>query len=389
MNNNTTYILQTYGQRNLEFDRGEGVYLYTKQNDKYLDFGSGIAVNSLGHCHPILVDVLKKQSEKLWHTSNLYSSTLQEEYAKNICINTFAKKVFFTNSGAEAIECGVKMIRKYFYSKGQNKNRIITFTGSFHGRTITALSAQKNNEYMKGFGPFLDGFDQVPFCDLDALKKSINDNTAALLIETIQGEGGIRPIPLDILKEIRKICDEKKILLFLDEIQCGFGRSGKLFSYQWADIKPDVMAVAKGIASGFPMGACLATDEVSQFMTKGTHGSTFGGNHLAIAVSNAVLDFILQDNFLSKVDEISRYLWEELNKIKNKNDEIVEIRGAGLLLGIKTKNLNTKINELFLSNKLLTICAADNIIRLSPPLIINKDNVDEAIIKIEKSIIDI
>ena len=277
--NNKSYIMPTYGERNLEFISGKGVYLFTKDKKKYLDFGSGIAVNSLGHCNPKLIKSIKKQSERLWHTSNLYSSSNQEKYAKRLCLNTFADRVFFTNSGVESIECGIKMIRKYFYSKNQrNKNRIITFEGAFHGRSIAAISAQKNKKYMSGFGPFLNVFDQEPFDNnIISVKNAISDKTAGVLIETIQGEGGIRPADIKFLKELRKLCNKKNMLLFIDEIQCGFGRSGKLFSYEWAKIKPDILAVAKGIGSGFPMGACLASEKVSKFMIAGTHGSTYGG----------------------------------------------------------------------------------------------------------------
>ncbi len=384
-----SYLMETYGERNLELVKGRGVYVYTKENKKYLDFGSGIAVNSLGHCHPKLVKSITNQSKKIWHTSNLYFNEKQEKYAKKICTKTFADKVFFTNSGAEAIECGIKIIRKYFFSKGlRKKNKIITFNGAFHGRTITAISAQKNLKYSNGFGPLLKGFEQVLFNDIKSLKRKIKKDTAAILIETIQGEGGIRPVELKYLKELRKICNENNILLFIDEIQCGFGRSGKLFAYEWAKIKPDLVAVAKGIGSGFPMGACLATEKVAQYMTLGTHGSTFGGNPLAIAVGETVIDIISKKKFLINVDKTSRYLWKELNKLKNDFKEILEIRGAGLLLGIKFTIPNNQINKIFENNKLLTICASDNIVRLAPPLIIKIKHVDEAVRKIRRSLIN-
>ncbi len=384
-----SYLMETYGERNLELVKGRGVYVYTKENKKYLDFGSGIAVNSLGHCHPKLIKSITNQSKKIWHTSNLYFNEKQEKYAKKICMQTFADKVFFTNSGAEAIECGIKIIRKYFFSKGfRKKNKIITFSGAFHGRTITAISAQKNLKYSNGFGPLLKGFEQVLFNDIQSLKRKIKKDTAAILIETIQGEGGIRPVELKYLKELRKICNENNILLFIDEIQCGFGRSGKLFAYEWAGIKPDLVAVAKGIGSGFPMGACLATEKVAQYMTLGTHGSTFGGNPLAIAVGETVIDIISKKKFLINVDKTSRYLWKELNKLKNDFKEILEIRGAGLLLGIKFTIPNNQINKIFENNKLLTICASDNIVRLAPPLIIKIKHVDEAVRKIRRSLIN-
>ncbi len=383
-----SYLMPTYGERKLEFIRGEWAYLFSSNNTKYLDFGSGMAVTSLGHCHPILIKALKKQSAKLWHTSNLYLSKNQEEYAKILCKHSFAEKVFFTNSGVESIECGLKVIRSFHYHHNNiEKRNIITFEGAFHGRTFAALSAQQNKKYSKGFEPLLPGFVQIPFNDLNALKNKINETTAAVMIETVQGEGGIRPIKLKLLDEIRTICDQYKILLFLDEVQCGFGRSGKLFSYEWSNIEPDVMAVAKGIGSGFPMGACLATNKSTVGMTKGTHGSTYGGNHLAVSVGKAVIIEIMSDGFLQKVDNIARYLWKKLKELENKFEEIIEIRGAGLLLGIKTKNNNQKICDLLIEKGLLTVPANDNIVRLAPPLIITNEEVDQAI-EIIKNVIE-
>ena len=266
--NTKSYIMPTYGERSIEFSHGKGVYLYSNDNKKYLDFGCGIAVNSLGHCHPKLIKALHEQSNKLWHTSNLYFSKKQEVYAEMLCKHSFAQKVFFTNSGVESIECGLKVIRRYHYHhKNAEKKNIITFEGAFHGRTLAALSAQKNKKYAEGFEPLLSGFVQAPFNDLYTLKKMIDEKTAAIMIETVQGEGGIRPLSLNILEEIKKLCIKNNILLFLDEIQCGFGRSGKLFSYQWTNIEPDIMAVAKGMGSGFPMGACLATKNSSVEVT--------------------------------------------------------------------------------------------------------------------------
>ncbi len=380
-----SYLMPTYGERSLEFSYGKGAYLFTKKNERYLDFGGGIAVNSLGHCHPKLIKALQKQSKKLWHTSNLYFNKNQEAYAKLLCKHSFAEKVFFTNSGVESIECGLKVIRRYhYYHKNIKKKNIITFEGAFHGRTFAALSAQRNKKYSEGFGPMLSGFVQVPFNDLYVLKKSINENTAAIMIETVQGEGGIRPISLSVLKEIKKLCVKNNILLFLDEVQCGFGRSGKLFSYQWANIKPDIMAVAKGIGSGFPMGACLATNDSSIGMTKGVHGSTYGGNPLAIAVGTAVIKEIMSKGFLDKVDKVARYLWLQLKQLENDIDEIIAIRGAGLLLGIKTKTDNIRISNMLTLNGLLTVPASDNVIRLAPPLIIAKSEVNQAIEIIRK-----
>jgi len=374
-----SHIMPTYGERDLVFSKGKGCYLYTPSGNRYLDFAGGIAVNSLGHCHPKLVNVLKKQSETLWHTSNLYKNNNQELFAKELCKKTFADKVFFTNSGAEAIECGLKVVKSYWNLKNKRKKNIITFKGAFHGRTFAALSAQKNKKYSEGFTPLLGGFKNIPFNDEVALIKNINKETAAILIEPIQGEGGIRPASLKFLQYIRKICDRNKILLFLDEVQSGFGRSGKLYSYEWAKIQPDVLATAKGIGSGFPLGACLATNEASKGMVQGKHGSTYGGNPLAVSVGREVLAIISNKKFLKNVDSVSRYLWQNLKKLEQQYEEIVEIRGAGLLLGIKTKKNNVIISNLFKQNKLLTVPAGDNVIRLAPPLIINKKHVDEAI----------
>ena len=382
-----SYIMPTYGKRDLEFIRGEGCYLFTDQNEKYLDFGGGIAVNSLGHCHPVLVEALKNQADNLWHTSNLYFNSAQENYAKLICNNSFAEKIFFTNSGVESIECGIKVIRSYHYfHQNHSKKNIITFEGAFHGRTLAALSAQQNEKYSKSFEPLLKGFIQVPFNNLDILKKTVNDETAAIMIEPVQGEGGVRAANLDFLNSIHRICRENNILLFLDEVQCGFGRSGKLFSYEWANIEPDVMAVAKGIGSGFPLGACLATDRASIGMTKGTHGSTYGGNPLAISVGNAVLEILLKEDFLQKVDEVARYFWMKLKQLEDIYDEIVDVRGAGLLLGIKTKNNNVDFSLALRKNKLLSVTADDNVIRFAPPLIINNEEVDKAISIIDQSL---
>ena len=385
--NHSSYIMETYGKRDIEFVRGEGCYSINKENEKFLDFGSGIAVNSLGHCHHKLVSVLKNQASKLWHTSNLYFSSEQENYAKLICQNSFADKVFFTNSGSESIECGIKVIRNYHYNnKNFLKKNIITFEGSFHGRTFAALSASKNMKYTKGYEPLLNNFINIPFNDEGLLKNNINEKTAAILLEPIQGEGGIIPADLSYLNFVNKICKENDILLFLDEVQSGFGRSGKLFAHEWANIKPDIVATAKGIGSGFPLGACLTTNRASIGMTKGSHGSTYGGNPLAIAVGRAVLEIIINDNFLKSVDEISRYFWTKLKLLENQIEQIIEVRGAGLMLGIKTMQNNIEVCKALRENKLLTVPAGDNIIRLLPPLIINKSEIDKATNIIEKTL---
>jgi len=371
--------MPTYGERDLAFARGKGCYLYTTSGKKYLDFAGGIAVNSLGHCHPQLVKILYKQSKILWHTSNLYKNNNQELFAKELCNKTFADKVFFTNSGAEAIECGLKVIKSYWNLKNKNKKTIITFKGAFHGRTFAALSAQKNKKYSEGFTPLLSGFKNITFNDEKVLLKNITKETAAIMIEPVQGEGGIRPASLKFLKYIKKICIKHDILLFLDEVQSGFGRSGKLYAHEWAKIKPDILATAKGIGSGFPLGACLATSKASFGMTTGKHGSTYGGNPLAVAIGREVLKIISNKKFLTDVDVISRYLWKNLKQLNTNYDEILDVRGAGLLLGIKTKQNNVMISNKLKKNKLLTVPAGDNVIRLAPPLTINKLHVDQAI----------
>lgn len=385
ISNIKSYIMPTYGERKLEFVRGKGAYLYSNKNLKFLDFGSGIAVNSLGHCHPKLINSLNKQSKKLWHTSNLYLNKSQENYARTLCNNSFAENVFFTNSGVESIECGIKIIRSFHkFHKNNEKKNIITFEGSFHGRSFSAMSAQKNKNNIHHFGPLLNGFIKIPFNNLGVLKKKIDSRTSAVLIETIQGEGGVRPASIKFLEEIKKLCVKNKALLFLDEVQCGFGRTGKLFCYEWSKIEPDIMAVAKGIGSGFPFGACLSTSAASIGMTKGMHGSTFGGNPLAISVGQTVLNEITKKKFLKNVNDVSIYLWNQLNELKKNYKEIVEIRGTGLLIGIKTKINNLKFVDLLSQKYMLTVPAADNVTRLVPPLIITKKEVDKAIAIISK-----
>jgi len=379
-------VMPTYGNKSLEFAKGAGCYLYSSQNTKYLDFASGIAVNSLGHCHPKLIEALNKQSKQLWHVSNLYKIKKQEQFAKLLCKNSFADKVFFTNSGAESIECGIKIIRGYHSYYKTNKTEIITFDGAFHGRTYGALSAQKNKKYSNGFGPMLKGFKQIEFNNEKKLISAINKKTAGIIIEPIQGEGGIRPANLSFLKLLRKICNEKKILLFFDEVQCGFGRSGKLFSHEWAKIKPDIMSVAKGIGSGFPLGACMSTNKACVAMTKGSHGSTYGGNPLAMSVGLEVLKIISNKTFLTKVDKTARYFWKNLKKLENSSNIISEVRGAGLLLGIKTNISNIDFSEQLKKNKLLNVPAADNTVRLAPPLIVSYKEIDKSLTIIKKSL---
>ena len=301
-------ILGTYKRRDVSFSEGKGVYLTSTAGEKYLDFVSGIAVNSLGHCHPYLVEAIKKQSEKLWHVSNVFTIPEQERLAKRLTDNSFADFVIFVNSGAEATEASIKVARKYFFEIGQpERNRIITFEGAFHGRTLAALFAANNKEHTLGFGPRVDGFDQVPFGDHEALKKAITKNTAAIMLETVQGEGGVRVVPDYCLKPLRKLCDDNGILLILDEVQCGIGRTGKLFAFEWANVDPDIVPIAKGIGGGFPIGACLVNKKVAVGMKPGTHGSTFGGNPLAMSIGNAVLDIILKKGFLENVQEVGSY----------------------------------------------------------------------------------
>ena len=379
-------ILETYARRPLSFSHGKGCYLFSTSNEKYLDFVSGIAVNALGHCHSHLVKVIQSQAEKLWHVSNAFEIPEQEKLAKRLVENTFADHVIFMNSGAEATEASIKIARKYFYEKGQtNKNRIITFKGAFHGRTLASLFAANNPDHIKGFEPKVDGFDQVDFGDHDSLKKAINKNTAAIMVESILGEGGIKVIPTECLIGLRKICDENDLLLILDEVQCGIGRTGKFFAFEWSGIEPDIVPIAKGIGGGFPIGACLVNKKAGSGMKPGSHGSTFGGNPLAMSIGNAVLDIIFEKNFLDNVISQGNYFEEQLLKIKKKFPHIIEgVRGKGLLKGIKLKVENTKfINQLF-EQKLLVVKASENVVRLLPPLIVNKNEIDEAISIIDK-----
>ena len=380
-------ILETYARRPLSFSHGKGCYLYSTSNEKYLDFVSGIAVNALGHCHSHLVEVIQKQAEKLWHVSNAFEIPEQEKLAKRLVDNTFADHVVFMNSGAEATEASIKIARKYFYEKGQaHKNRIITFKGAFHGRTLASLFAANNSEHIKGFGPKVDGFDQVSFGDHEGLKKAINENTAAIMVESILGEGGIKVIPSECLIGLRKICDEKNLLLILDEVQCGIGRTGKFLAFEWSGIKPDIVPIAKAIGGGFPIGACLVNKKAGSGMKPGSHGSTFGGNPLAMSVGNAVLDIILQKGFLSNVIALGKYFEGELLKLKEKFPDIIEdIRGKGLLKGVKLKVDNLKFMNLLFENKLLVVKASENVIRLLPPLIVNKSEIDESISIIHKT----
>jgi len=379
-------ILGTYARKNISFEYGKGSYLFTKNGDKYLDFVQGIAVNALGHCHEHLVRAIQQQSKKLWHISNAFVIESQEKLAKKLTDNTFADFVCFQNSGTEATEASIKITRKYFHKIGKpEKNRIITVQGAFHGRTLAALFAANNPKHIEGFGPKVDGFDQVPFADHETIKKAITKNTAAILLETIQGEGGIKIVPDFCLKGLREMCNEHDLLLILDEVQCGIGRTGNFFAFEKSGIVPDIVPVAKGIGGGFPLGACLATKKASIGMTPGTHGSTFGGNPLAMAVGNAVLEIIFEKDFLSNVKQKSEYFDQDLNKIKNKYPNVVaEIRGIGLMKGLKLLVDNKKFIEKLMKYKMLTVKAEENVVRLFPSLIVNNEELDEASNKIEK-----
>ena len=379
-------ILGTYARKNISFEYGKGSYLFTKNGDKYLDFVQGIAVNALGHCHEHLVRAIQQQSKKLWHISNAFVIESQEKLAKKLTDNTFADFVCFQNSGTEATEASIKITRKYFHKIGKpEKNRIITGQGAFHGRTLAALFAANNPKHIEGFGPKVDGFDQVPFADHETIKKAITKNTAAILLETIQGEGGIKIVPDFCLKGLREMCNEHDLLLILDEVQCGIGRTGNFFAFEKSGIVPDIVPVAKGIGGGFPLGACLATKKASIGMTPGTHGSTFGGNPLAMAVGNAVLEIIFEKDFLSNVKQKGEHFDQDLNKIKNKYPNVVaEIRGIGLMKGLKLLVDNKKFIEKLMKYKMLTVKAEENVVRLFPSLIVNNEELDEASNKIEK-----
>ena len=360
-------VMPTYARTDIAFDRGEGARLYTADGRRFLDFGSGIAVNLLGHAHPKLVQVLKDQAEKLWHTSNLYKSPGQQGLAEKLVAHTFADTVFFTNSGTEAMEGVFKTIRKYHSANGNpERYRIITFEGAFHGRSLAAIAAGGQDKLLNGFGPKVDGFDQIPFGDLKLLEAAITDETAGVVIEPVQGEGGIRPADRDFLRGIRALCDKHGLLLGLDEIQCGMGRTGKLFAYEWADITPDVMGVAKGIGGGFPMGAFLATEEAAKGMIAGTHGSTYGGNPLAMAVGNAVVDEVLAEGFLDRVQTASSHLKQSLAGVADRHPDVLEgVRGSGLMLGLKCKAVNIDVVNALRDAGLLSVPAGDNVVRIS------------------------
>ncbi len=375
--------MPVYARADIQFERGQGSYLFDSEGRRYLDFASGIAVTSLGHCHPALVAALTEQGNKLWHTSNLFRVPGQEKLAKRLTDLTFADTVFFTNSGVEAWECGVKLIRKHFYSKGQpEKNRIIVIEGAFHGRTLGAISASKAEKMVKGFGPLLDGFDQVAFGNLNELRAAITPQTAAINIEPILGEGGIKPATVEYMKSLRQIADEFGLLLFFDEIQCGMGRTGKLFAHEWAGVTPDVMAVAKAIGGGFPLGACLATEDAASGMVAGTHGSTYGGNPLAMAVGLASVSIIADPAFLENVQVQGKALHAALEGVVARHTGVfAEVRGVGLMLGLRVADgvVNLTVVDALRHHGMLSVGAAENVIRLLPPLIIGPAEIAEAV----------
>tara|TARA_B100000965_G_scaffold117696_1_gene97141 strand:+ start:2520 stop:3683 length:1164 start_codon:yes stop_codon:yes gene_type:complete len=382
-----TNILPTYPRSNLEFTHGKGCYLYGLDGNEYLDFGSGIAVNSLGYSHEYLNNQLLEQSKKLWHVSNIYQIPQQEKLAKRLCEISFADYAFFCNSGTEAVEASIKIARRYFHKRNNSKtkNEIITFEGSFHGRTIGSLAAGGPDK-LESFNTSVNGFKHIEFGNHELLKKEINENTAAIIIEPLQGEGGIREVPSECLKGIRKICDENDTLLIFDEVQCGVGRTGKMFAHEWSDIVPDIMTVAKAIGNGFPLGVCLTSKIVGSAMDFGSHGSTYGGNPLASAVGNAVLDVMLEENFFNNVKDVSKNLLAGLQLIQNDFPNVIElVRGKGLMLGIKCKVQNTDFVENARKNKLLSVKASDNVVRLMPPLILSLKESNEGLEKIRST----
>jgi len=380
-------VLPTYARAPLSFVKGQGPWLETEDGTRYLDMGAGIAVNSLGHANPILVAALTDQARRLWHTSNLYNIPNQEALAERLVEHTFADTVFFTNSGTEATEACVKMVRKYFDHIGQPERfRVITFDGSFHGRTMAMIAAAGGEKLTKGFGPLMPGFDHVPFGDLEALKAAIGPETAAIMLEPVQGEGGIRVLPEQDLRDVRALCDEHGLLLVMDEIQSGVGRTGKLFAHEWAGVTPDIMAVAKGIGGGFPLGACLATERAAVGMVAGSHGTTYGGNPMACAVGCAVMDEVTRDGFLENVNRIAGHLRQGLEGLVASHPDVFDsVRGEGLMIGLKCNATNIDVINAGYEAHLLTVPAADNVIRLLPPLNITIEEIDEALRRLEQA----
>jgi acetylornithine/N-succinyldiaminopimelate aminotransferase len=383
----TSHLLPTYARVDLAFERGEGPWLYATNGERYLDFTGGVAVNALGHAHPHLIEALTAQAHKVWHVSNLFRIPEAERLAERLCAETFADLVFFCNSGAEAMECVIKVVRKYQYASGHpERHRIITFEGAFHGRTLATLAAGGQKKYLEGFGPPVEGFDQLPFGDLNAVKAAIGPETAGILIEPIQGEGGVRVVSTPFLRSLRELCDQHGLLLALDEVQTGVGRTGSLFAHQRHGVVPDVMGIAKAIGGGFPLGACLTTAEAGKGMTAGTHGSTFGANPLAMAVGNAVLDVILAPGFLDKVQRSAILFRQRLAEIRDRHPGVVaDVRGEGLLLGLAAVGPNSELVDALRAENLLAVAAGDNVVRLLPPLIIEEADIADAIERIDRA----
>ena len=387
----TSALLPTYARAPLAFERGEGAWLVTERGERYLDFGAGIAVNALGHAHPHLVEALTTQAQKLWHTSNLFQIPEGERFGRRLVDATFADVAFFANSGAEANEAAIKMARKYHAAGGHpERYRIVTFEGAFHGRTLATIAAGGQQKYIDGFGPKVEGFDQVPVGDFAALEAVIGPETAALMIEPIQGEGGLRLIPGETLRRLRALCDEHGLLLIMDEVQTGVGRTGKFFAHEWSGVTPDIMSAAKGIGGGFPLGVCLATAEAARGMVAGTHGTTFGGNPLAMAVGNAVLDVVLGEGFLAHVERMGLLLTQKLAGLIDRHPHVfVELRGQGLMRGLKLNLPNTEFAAAARARHLLVIPAGDNVVRLLPPLIVGEAEVDEAVARLDAAATDL
>ncbi len=383
----TSHLLPTFARVDLAFERGDGAWLTTTDGERYLDFTCGVAVNALGHGHPHLVKALTEQAQKVWHVSNLYRIPEGEKLAARLCEASFADTVFFCNSGAEAMECAIKMARKYHAVSGKpERYRIITFEGAFHGRTLATLAAGGQKKYLDGFGPVVDGFDQLPHGDLDAVKRAITPATGAIIIEAIQGEGGVRVTPLPFLKALRELCDQHGMLLIFDEVQTGMGRTGELFAYQRTGVTPDIMSLAKALGGGFPVGACLATAEAGKGMTAGTHGSTFGGNPLAMAAGNAVMDVMLEPGFFDKVKRSSILLKQKLAEIKDRYSSVIsEVRGEGLLVGLRAVVPAGELVDELRAEKMITVAAGDNVVRLLPPLIISEEDIAEGVARLERA----
>ncbi|MGH6779222.1 MAG: aspartate aminotransferase family protein [Bradyrhizobium sp.] len=386
-NSATSHLLPVFARVDLGFTRGEGAWLVATNGERYLDFTSGVAVNALGHAHPYLVAALQEQATRLWHMSNLFKSPDGERLAARLCEQSFADFVFFANSGAEAVECAIKVTRKHHAAKGHPERfRIVTFEGAFHGRTLATLAATGSAKYLEGFGPAMDGFDQVPLGDLDAVKSAVGPSTAGILVEPLQGEGGVRSASPQFYKALRELCDRAGLLLVFDEVQTGMGRTGELFAHKRLGVTPDVMPLAKALGGGFPIGACLATADAAAGMTPGSHGSTFGGNPLAIAAANAVLDVMLKPGFLERVKKMSLLLKQKLASVIDRHGNIIsEVRGEGLLIGIKAVVPAADLVTALRGERLLTVGAGDNVVRFLPPLIVSEAEIEEAVAMLERA----